>query len=170
MTDDILINIGCGSKNYPGFINVDAVGAPHIDVRTDNLTILPFDNNHADLVYMCHVLEHVKREEVPKVFREMYRILKKDGIFRVSVPGFDELVGFYNKSDRNIHSIELQLMGGQNHDYNFHYSVFNEASFIEFFIDAGFREVRKWNPENCKWHDFKDRASREISLNIEGVK
>jgi predicted SAM-dependent methyltransferase len=56
----VLINVGCGSKNYPGFINVDAVSAPHVDIVTNNISVLPFDDNHADLIYMCHVLEHVK--------------------------------------------------------------------------------------------------------------
>jgi predicted SAM-dependent methyltransferase len=91
---------------------------------------LPFDDNHADLIYMCHVLEHVKMNDLHSVLFEMYRILKVGGILRVSVPGFDELVAFYNGHNKSMDSIELQLMGGQNHEYNFHYSVFNEQSLI----------------------------------------
>ncbi|MHC4397675.1 MAG: class I SAM-dependent methyltransferase [Planctomycetota bacterium] len=170
MKSKILLNIGCGSKRYPGFINVDAVDAPHVDYVTDNLKKMPFDSNYADLVYMCHVLEHIKREDLPVVMAEMHRILKSGGIFRVSVPGFDELVAFYNNSERDISSIELQLMGGQNHEYNFHYSVFNDERLTDLMGKAGFNTVYTWDPDNCEYHNFRDRASREISLNIEGLK
>ena len=45
--------------------------------------------------------------------------------------------------------------------------------------DAGFSKVVSWDPDNCRYHDFKDRASRKlnvegseypISLNLEGIK
>ncbi len=170
MTDKVLLNIGCGSKKYPGFINVDAVPAPHVDYVTDNIAALPFEDNYADLVYMCHVLEHIKRDDLLGVVVEMYRVLKRGGIFRVSVPGFDELVAFYNHRRQNISTIELQLMGGQNYKYNFHYSVFNKQRLMELFLVAGFNKVVSWRPGNCEHHDFIDRASREISLNLEGVK
>lgn len=169
MKDKVLLNIGCGSKRYPGFINVDAISAPHVDFVTNNLASLPFESGSADLVYMCHVLEHVKKGDLSKVITEMHRVLRPGGIFRVSVPGFDKLVTFYNNSGRDISSVELQLMGGQNHEYNFHYSVFNQRKLTNLFLDAGFRKVSLWNPDNCQYHDFRDRASREISLNIEGV-
>lgn len=167
---EILINIGCGSKKYPGFINVDAVKAPHVDYVTDNLANMPFGDNYADLVYMCHVLEHVRMNDLMNVIKEMWRMLKPGGIFRVSVPGFDELVAFYNAHGKNMDSILLQLMGGQNHEYNFHYSVFNKERLLYLLKQAGFSIVREWCPDNCEYHDFQDRASREISLNIEAVK
>jgi SAM-dependent methyltransferase len=170
MNDKVLINVGCGSKNYLGFVNVDAVSAPHVDVVTNDLSKLPFDSNHADLIYMCHVLEHVKMNELNAVLVEMHRVLKVGGILRISVPGFDELIAFYKRSGGNIDSILLQLMGGQNHEYNFHYSVFNARRLANLLDCAGFNIYQIWDPERCEHHDFTDRASRDISLNMEGIK
>ena len=131
---------------------------------------MPFADGYADMIYMCHVLEHVKRNDLNSVLAEMWRILKDGGVLRLSVPGFDELVEFYNRSGQDISSISLQLMGGQNHPYNFHYSVFNQRGLTELLKEAGFNPVMPWDPGSCENHDFKDRAFREISLNIEGVK
>ena len=170
MSDKVLLNIGCGTKKLQGYINVDAVPNSNVDIVANDLKAMPFDDNSADLVYMCHVLEHVKREDVILVIAEMWRILKPGGVLRVSVPGFDKLVNFYNNAGKCISSIELQLMGGQNHEYNFHYSIFNMRRLTGLFIEAGFDKVDSWDPFNCEYHDFKDRASREISLNVEGTK
>ncbi len=176
----VLVHVGCGEKNVPGFINVDARPLAHIHVVTDDITSLAdFETGTVDLVYMCHILEHIKRSDLKKVLLEMRRVLKDGGVLRISVPDFDRLIEVYNAADGDIESISRQLMGGQDHQYNVHYCVFNRRHLCELFKDAGFREVSSWDPDNCRYHDFKDRASRTIkvngkeymiSLNLEAVK
>jgi hypothetical protein len=95
------------------------------------------------------------------------------------VPDFDKLIEVYNAAGKDLESIRRQLMGGQDHQYNVHYCVFNHRRLSELFKDVGFREVSAWDPDNCRYHDFKDRASRKIkvngteymiSLNLEAIK
>lgn len=177
---DILIHIGCGELNSPEFINVDAKPFPHVHVVTENIVDLPMlGSGTADLIYMCHILEHIKRREVLEVLWEMKRILKKGGILRLSVPDFDQLIEIYTASGNNIDAIFTLLMGGQNERYDIHYSIFNFRYLSGLFNKAGFNEVREWDPYNCDYHNFDDTASlklfingREycISLNIEAVK
>jgi hypothetical protein len=47
------------------------------------------------------------------------------GVLRLSVPDFDKLIDVYNASGKSMESITNRLMGGQDHQYNIHYSVFN---------------------------------------------
>ena len=47
---------------------------------------LPVENNSVDLVYSSHVLEHMSYLEMKRALREIYRILKPGGIFRLVVP------------------------------------------------------------------------------------
>ena len=176
----VLVHIGCGEKDVPGFINVDARPLAHVHVVTDDITSLAdFETGTVDLVYMCHILEHIKRSDLKKVLLEMKRVLKDGGVLRISVPDFDRLIEVYNAAGEDIESICRQLMGGQDHQYNIHYCVFNRRHLSELFKDVGFREVSSWDPDNCRYHDFKDRASRKIkvngkeyliSLNLEAVK
>lgn len=176
----VLLHIGCGKTNSPEFINIDARPLAHVHVVTDDITSLPdFSNGTVDMVYMCHILEHIKRKDLKKVLLEMKRVLKIGGVLRLSVPDFDKLIEVYNASNKDINAISHQLMGGQDHEYNIHYSVFNYGRLTELLQEIGFQKVVSWDPDNCMYHDFKDRASRKmkangkefmISLNLEAVK
>ena len=146
----VLVHIGCGKKNSPEFINVDAQAFAHVHIVTDDITSLAdFRDGTVDLVYMCHVLEHIKRNDLKNVLSEMKRILKDGGVLRLSVPDFDRLVEVYNASGNNIESISHQLMGGQDSEYNIHYSVFNHSRLSQLLKEVGFREIALWGNQLC---------------------
>lgn len=176
----VLVHIGCGSKNSPEFINVDARPFPHVHIITDNITTIPdFRNATVDMVYMCHILEHIKQDNLKKVLLEMKRILKKGGVLRLSVPDFDRIIEIYNGSGNDINAIRHPLMGGQNHEYNIHYSVFNCRYLSVLLKEVGFEKIADWDPNNCQYYNFKDFASHKmkmkgkeyaISLNLEAFK
>jgi len=176
----ILVHIGCGKTNSPEFINVDARPLAHVHIVTEDITSLPdFNTGTVDLVYMCHILEHIKRKDLKRVLSEMKRVLKDGGILRLSVPDLDKIIEVYNASGKDINAISHQLMGGQDHEYNIHYSVFNYRRLSELLKEVGFQKVVSWDPDNCQYHNFKDRASRKmkangkefmISLNLEAIK
>jgi predicted SAM-dependent methyltransferase len=175
----ILLHIGCGKKNSPEFINIDAQPFAHIHIVTDNLASLSdFSDESVDLIYMCHVLEHIKRSELEDVLVEMKRTLKTGGVLRLSVPDFDQLIKVYNDSGNNINSISRQLMG-QYSEYNTHYCVFNSQQLSDLLKGTGFQKVVSWDRVNCEHHNFTDNANRtikvnekeyKISLNLEATK
>jgi len=177
---EVLLHIGCGPVKSSEFINVDAVPYAHVHIVTDDISQLSdFGNGAVDMVYMCHVLEHFKRPVLKKVLAEMHRILKAGGVLRLSVPDFDRLLEVYALADRDPEAIAMQLMGGQDSEYNVHYSIFTERSLSALLRQTGFSSVRPWDPQNCRYHDFKDKADRAmkvnddripISLNLEAVK
>lgn len=176
----VLLHVGCGPIRSPQFINVDAVPYAHVHIVTDDIGQLSdLASGTVDLVYMCHVLEHIRQPMLEQVLREMYRIVRTGGILRLSVPDFDRLLDVYAKAGRDTGAICTQLMGGQDSEYNIHYSIFNRQSLSELLQKVGFSAVRPWDPWNCRHHDFKDKACKvmsvngdsiPISLNLEAVK
>lgn len=175
----VYIHLGCGHINDPMFINVDVIPYSHVHYiqRVEDLSIFP--NEYADLIYACHVLEHISYNEILKVLKEWHRVLKKNGILRLSVPDFDKIIEVYFSEGKDIESIIGPLMGGQNNQYNYHYSVFNEKYLKKLLLSSEFRDVRIWKTEDIKLLNFEDWASRQlkrgdrryfISLNIEAVK
>lgn len=175
----VLIHLGCGDINAPEFINVDARPAPHIHYVCDVTDLSVFQDNYADLVYACHVLEHIHRNALKKTLWEWMRILKPGGILRISVPDFDKIVHIYESSAREINSILGPLMGGQDYEYNVHCSVFNHRYLADKLREVGFEEVRQWDPDHVPNHNFRDYANTDIvwndkvfpiSLNLEAVK
>ena len=175
----IYLHLGCGPINHPMFINIDARPAPHIHYvrRIDNLSV--FKNNTVDLIYASHCLEHFSHRKIAEVLKEWYRVLKKGGVLRVSVPDFDLLLQIYRNNRNDINTIVLPLMGGQDYRYNFHYAVFTTSSLSSLLRETGFTDIKSWEPGSMHLTTFDDWSAGKItihgrvypvSLNIEAVK
>lgn len=162
---EINLHLGCGSINHPKFINIDGLPAPHIHYIRAIDKLSPFPDNSVNLIYACHCLEHFRYKEVSKVLTEWFRTLKQGGILRLSVPNFDVLVDVYAKNNKNVDSIIEQLMGGQDHKYNYHLTVFNQLSLKNLLKDIGFKNVRKWQPGSDEYTTFNDFSTYEIIFN-----
>ncbi|MGO9922521.1 MAG: class I SAM-dependent methyltransferase [Isosphaeraceae bacterium] len=83
------LNLGCGAKRFPDFVNVDKVGDP--DVKFDLETVpWPRPNDSVNEILLIHVLEHLGQD--PKVylaiFQEMYRVCQAGARIRIVVPHF----------------------------------------------------------------------------------
>jgi len=173
------IHLGCGRVDHPAFINVDVAPFVHIH-HIHAVEQLPmFRDGTADLIYVCHCLEHVSFLETEKVLREWKRVLKSGGILRISVPDFDRILAIYEAFQHDIAAIEKTLMGGQNYPANFHKAVFNHAHLTRLLEAAGFTNVRAWTPGSGDLTTFNDWSGRSvkvedkafpISLNLEAEK
>ena len=81
----------------PGWHTVDMIRADVLlDLRKDRL---PFESASVDAFYSSHVIEHLLRENGANLFREVYRCLKKGGVFRVVTPDMDLLLERYREGD-----------------------------------------------------------------------
>lgn len=165
------MHVGSGEINDARFINVDARPLKHIHFVTRSLTLLEFPDASVDLVYACHVLEHVSHRLLPQVLANWVRVLKPGGTLRLSVPDFDKLVTSYIDSDRQVERIITPLMGGQDYETNYHYCVFNAAYLHRQLEKAGVTEIRPWSPAELEGGWPEDWSMQDwVSLNLEGVK
>jgi len=173
-----LLHLGCGNINVSGFINIDKLPYKNIHYLSGVEKLSFMKDNSADLIYMSHCLEHIPWNKVENALKEYYRILKKGGIIRLSVPNFETIIEMYTNR-REITDIISPLMGGQDYKYNFHYTVFNKAYLTKLLIDSGFSEVKEWEFGDGKFKSLPDWSGREIkidnksysiSLNIEALK
>ena len=62
---------------------------------------IPLKDSTVDLIYSCHMLEHLDQNETKIFFNESYRILKPKGIMRIVVPDFQKLVDNY-RYDKDV--------------------------------------------------------------------
>jgi SAM-dependent methyltransferase len=90
-----LLNLGCGARVHPAWINVDvrptAPGVIVADLRRG----VPFGPDSFDAVYMSHVLEHFDVEDGAKLIHECLRVVRPGGIIRVVVPNLEEIARRY---------------------------------------------------------------------------
>src|SRR3954471_1802678 len=85
----IKLNLGCGDKILPGYLNVDVAqkrAGKQPDIVCDVRSLEPIDDEYADEVLAVHVVEHFWRWEVVGVLREWTRVLKPGGLMILECP------------------------------------------------------------------------------------
>ena len=178
-TGEINLNLGCGFINHPHFINIDCLPLPHVHyIRSiDNLS--PFATESVDLIYASHSLEHFPHSQTKQVLTEWFRVLKKGGVLRLSVPDFDLLVKIYEQNSYDVELILHPLMGSQNYKYNFHMTAFNSKYLSKLLKSVGFKLVQPWEPGHSEQTTFNDFSVGKlplngkeypVSLNLEAIK
>lgn len=172
----VLVHIGCGELNDARFINIDARAMPHVHYISRSLELTQFASNSIDLIYACHVLEHMSHRKLLPTLSNWFSRLKPEGILRLSVPNFDTIIEIYQDQGKSINTIKLPLLGGQEYDFNYHLSIFNYSFLYDLLQSCGFTTIREWDPKSAPYHNFDDWAGRKfivggkeykLSLNLE---
>ena len=90
------LNLGCGEKRLPGYINVDKFGTPDIKHDLESFP-WPWETNSVSEIALIHVLEHLGKETdiYFGIFKEMYRVCRQGAKVRIVVPHFRHQI-FYD--------------------------------------------------------------------------
>jgi predicted SAM-dependent methyltransferase len=102
---EIKLNLGCGARPLPGYINVDLDSIEELkaryplqefpeDIEIYNYDILnlPFPGSSVAEIRADSLIEHLSFIEEPKFFYEIKRVLRPGGIFEFSTPDFEDAV------------------------------------------------------------------------------
>ena len=80
------LNLGCGDKVKEGYLGVDIIAYPNVDIVRDITRGIPFSNGTVEAVFASHFMEHIERTEVTFVLEEVHRVLEVGGEFHFIVP------------------------------------------------------------------------------------
>ena len=95
-----LINLGCGTRTIPGFINIDFFSTPGIDYGADLRYPLMIGCDVVNGIFCEHTLEHLNYREVDALLSECRRILKPGGAIRIVVPDLSLFLRNYSEGNR----------------------------------------------------------------------
>ena len=100
----LCLNLGCGAKHLPGFVNVDhhPVCRPDACLDLDEVP-WPWKDGEVDEVVFEHSLEHLREFDRP--LREVWRICRPGAPVLLKVPHFS--LGWINPYHRRAFSIRL---------------------------------------------------------------
>jgi predicted SAM-dependent methyltransferase len=95
MSEPDYLNIGCGGRFCPDWVNVDVAPSHPSVQRCDIARGLPFPDGRFRLVYHSHVLEHLDKESAGFFIGECHRVLEPGGIIRIAVPDLEAIASRY---------------------------------------------------------------------------
>lgn len=109
------IDIGCGNRKREGFIGIDYLDDPQVDINIDlRKCPLPFPDNFVSEVWSNHFFEHLCIEHVCRMMREIHRVCKPGAKVEIRVPHFSGLTNFYefHKTSFRYNSFSEFIVGG----------------------------------------------------------
>jgi len=95
------LHLACGNNVIPGWINIDGSPGPG-KTQADLTKPLQYADRSVAFIYTEHFIEHLTREQGIEFLKECRRILKNEGVIRISTPDLSTLVNDFvcNKLDR----------------------------------------------------------------------
>jgi SAM-dependent methyltransferase len=97
------LNIGCGADAKEGWVNLDWVEQPGVDVVHDITKLpLPFTDETFDEILCQDILEHV---DYMPVLKDIHRITKTGGKVRIRVPHYTSRNSFTDPTHIKRHSV-----------------------------------------------------------------
>jgi len=82
------LNLGCGRRVLDGWVNVDAVALPGVDVVADldrcRDVPLPFDDGGVEAFHLSHVIEHLR--DPLGLMQELHRIARPGATAEIRCP------------------------------------------------------------------------------------
>jgi SAM-dependent methyltransferase len=83
---EIKLNLGSGPTKMEGFLSVDSIEFPEVDVITDLTKKWPWKNNSVTEAHASHVVEHFTAWDRVHFINELYRVLIPGGKATIVTP------------------------------------------------------------------------------------
>lgn len=145
------LNLGCGDKRWPGFVNIDLnpdpiMGEP--DVKTD-IRQMSFGDNEADEIHAIHLFEHLPRMQADRVLQEWRRVLKPGGKLVIEIPCLDKIAQNIINGEKNMRLTVLGLFGNPMDDKPdmMHQWCYSKNEIQTMLEGVGFRSVELLEPK-----------------------
>ena len=134
------LHIGSGPQILQGWVNVDNQPYPGVDKVVDVTAGLPFRD--VEYIFAEHFIEHIAHGDAAKLMRECRRVLRDDGVLRLSTPNLDWVWQTHYGLDlaepdqvRECYKINRAFRGWG------HQFLYNERTLRATLLDCGFSEI-----------------------------
>ena len=172
------LEIGSGSNPEHGYIHLDIQdNLPDLDILSDVRKMPIPDNFVSGHVRAVHIMEHfchpkyagkdlIKRYgTTTEVLKEVYRVLKPGGKFLIVTPDLRKIAK--STGDKKIDDYWTQrwFVGGHNDEYDVHHWLWTKEDAHRWFAEAGFKDLKEWNPIKTRMDLWKTKWSKNSKGN-----
>jgi len=183
--NEIKLHLGSGKRNLLGYVHVDIDNLPHIDYCSEIHDLHMFKDNSVSEIYSCGAIGYYDAEGIKVLLKEWRRVLKPNGILRVSVVDFEKQVQLYVKSKKIDSLGVLGPIYGRweytdpagNTGVAYKKNSYDYDYLVKTLQENGFKDCKRYNYENflpdgyddysAAYVPHKDKNGTHIMLNVE---
>jgi predicted SAM-dependent methyltransferase len=172
----VKVHLGCGSKILTGWLNVDGLPGPGVDLVLDierELGRLPDD---IEMIYSSHVIEHIHPDKLADVMATLYARMASGGQILIVTTDILGIVNHRLLGHRNGDAWEAALFGevrSTDHPMASHRNCFTQQKLNGILSRAGFYHIGPFSladyPELWALHDY-GRSDALVSCFSRGYK
>jgi len=110
VSSPVRLNLGCGFRKMDGYINIDNREIVKPDVCGDVFGVLAgYEDSSVDEIRAFDFMEHIERDKVIPLMREIHRVLKKGSVFHFFIPSTDGRGAFMDPTHVSFWNIDSWL-------------------------------------------------------------
>jgi predicted SAM-dependent methyltransferase len=145
-----------------------------------------YKDNSVGLIYFGQAIEHMNYiYQIPKLLKELYRIMEPNAVLRITTPDFDLLINHYlngtmdtfNNDQPEIYktldpSAQLAMLcwgaSGENcriDNYEGHFFLYTKTSLTKVLNDAGFKNVMFYDKPGISYSEIMAKECTDQGVN-----
>ncbi|NOZ78109.1 MAG: methyltransferase domain-containing protein [Acidobacteria bacterium] len=175
------LHLGCEDYHIEGWINVDIINSPAVDLQADLSQPLPFSSGSIDFIHSEDLLEHLERDAGHNLLAECFRVLRPGGVMRLLTPDLGRLVaniylhprarhlawcGAYLGAQTPCEALNMHCRMGGEHRFVYDYPYLKDV-----LTGIGFRVHRvSWNRSRFPRLRYLDLRDFGLNLFLEAAK
>jgi hypothetical protein len=141
MGECIRINLGCGEKPQPDYINVDFRQVPDVDIVAD-VRRLPFEPRALAEIASAHLVEHFREYQFrSRILPYWKSLLRTDGALRIICPNWAAMLERLNTGQLSIVEFKRLTFGAQDYVGDDHLAMYTPDTLTDLLISCGFARI-----------------------------
>jgi glycogen(starch) synthase len=135
------VNVGCGEKPQPDYLNVDMREGEGVDIVADAAQ-LPFERGSVAEIASFHLVEHFREQQLVQTILPHWRsLLRPDGVLRTVCPNWEAMIERLQAGEMPYRVFKTLTFGLQDYEGDDHFAMYTPASLDEALHQAGFASV-----------------------------
>jgi GT2 family glycosyltransferase/predicted SAM-dependent methyltransferase len=165
--NNLKINLGCGTAQYSGYLNIDLDETSKYDIISGISDLSFLKDGSCSEIRALHVLEHINPFDLYKTFDEWIRILKPSGKIVIEVPNLRTCFEEFNKETDlfNKHQILTMVYGANELGPLYkHMYGYDETTLRAELSNKGLENI-EFTDERISWNSHADYLSLHMECN-----
>jgi len=141
MGDGVRVNLGCGDRPWPDYVNVDLRQLRDVEILADARR-LPFAPGTLAEVASAHLVEHFREYQLrTRILPYWKSLLRPRGCLRIICPNWAAMIERLHDGRMSLENFKLVTFGGQDYQGDDHFAMYSPDTLRNLLLDGGFSDI-----------------------------